>query len=125
MMPGSTEYRAWLKTLKVGDTVALYRDVHPRKAVIKSETPTRFVIENTQYRKEDGHSHGGISDGFVHPYTAEVKEQIFKRRLTAAIDHAMPHALWHLDGDQLREIALIVGTVHKECAEVADEALKS
>lgn len=127
MMPGDEAYKAWLKTLKVGSDVALYYSHGtPRKESITRETDASFFVGSTRYRKSDGHSVGSFgSGGYLFPFTSEVRDEIHKRRLTNALTHAMPHALWHLDLDQLREVALIVGTVHKETAEAANEALKS
>jgi hypothetical protein len=127
MSPGDEAYKAWLKTLKVGSDVALYYGHgSARKESITRETEASFFVGSARYRKSDGHSVGSFgSGGYLHPFTSEVRDEIHKRKLTHALAGAMPHALWHLDLDQLRELALIVGTVSKECAEVANEALKS
>lgn len=124
MMPGSKEYAAWLKTIQVGDAVALYYSSRPRKEVITRETPAMFFVGGSAYRKKDGHSHG-YGHGFIHPYTLDVKTEIRKRRMQNALAVAMPHALYRMEIEALWSLAQEVAKVSEHVASAVKEELES
>lgn len=80
------EYKDWLKSLKVGNEVAIdisWRHFRKQKFTIlkiERETKTQLISGTWRWRKDDGYVVGGGYDHKLQPVTQHVRDTIVRRR---------------------------------------------
>lgn len=81
------EYKDWLKSLKVGDEVAIdislryCRNQKFKILKIERETKTQLISVDWRWRKDDGYVVGGGYGHKLQPVTQQVLDTIVRRRI--------------------------------------------